>query len=210
MFFNYIISFIAFFIINFVGFSSRIKKINYEILQQEKIKNKNIIYAFWHGRQFLLVFLHRFKKICIMTSYSRDGDLQTKILSKFGYILVRGSTGKKGAVKSTLELIKALKQGYDVAFAVDGPAGPAFKVKPGVIYLAQKTQKVIIPLTSSAKNKKILNNWDRYLVPFPFNDCRVVYGKPVYVNKDDSIEHKCFELQQELNRITNLADGNRN
>lgn len=141
-----------------------------------------------------------------MTSLSRDGDLQTLILSKFGHKLIRGSAGKRGAVEATLEFVKVLRNGYDCAFAVDGPRGPVYEVKPGTLYLAQKTGCSIVPFSSSAKFKKVLANWDNYLIPFPFNKCVVVFGKPVEVKKEDNLEAKAEELKLELNRITELAD----
>jgi hypothetical protein len=193
-------------IINIVCLTSRLTRINYQNYLNEK-KKKNVILAFWHGRQFLLVFDRRFKDTHIMTSLSRDGDLQTKILSKFGHILIRGSAGKRGAVEATLEFIKILKQDHDAAFAVDGPTGPARKVKPGVLYLAQKTGCKIVPFSSSAKHNKTFNNWDKYMFPYPFNKCVITFGTPVEVKKEVDLELKAIELEEELNRITDLADS---
>lgn len=203
---NEFISILAFLIINFVGFTSKIIKVNREILEQEENNSGSVIFAFWHGRQFLLVFTHKFEGVSIMSSFSRDGELQTKIMSKFGYNLVRGSHKKRGAVESTLELIKRAKGGRDIAFAVDGPHGPGFQAKPGALFIAQKANRVVIPITSSAKHRKIFNNWDKYLFPFPFNKCVVVYGKPVEIKEGDDLNIKLQELEKELNNITEQAD----
>ena len=190
----------------FVGITSRIKKINEEIFKREKENHKNVIFAFWHGRQFLLILTHRFKNILTMTSLSRDGNLQTAIVSKLGYHMVRGSAGKRGAVEGTLNMIGKIKEGYDAAFTVDGPTGPGFEVKPGILYVARKTNCPIIPVSYSVKRKKILNNWDKYLVPFPFNYGVIVYGEPIMVGQEDDIQLKSNQLKDELNRITSLAD----
>lgn len=196
---NQLISFLAYIVIYFISITSRIIKIGVPE------KSGNVIYAFWHGRQFLLVYTHRFENVHIMTSLSKDGELQTAILSKFGYRLIRGSSSRRAA-EATLEMMKRIESGYDVAFAVDGPRGPAFKVKPGIVFLAQKTNRVIIPVSTSAKRRKIFSNWDRYLLPFPFNYAVVVYGKPIVVTSEDDISHKCQEIEHELIRITTLAD----
>jgi lysophospholipid acyltransferase (LPLAT)-like uncharacterized protein len=187
----------------------RVKKINEEEIIKIKKSKKKVIYVFWHGRQFLLVPTHRFRNIYIMASLSRDGDLQVSGMSKFGYKFVRGSTGKKGAVQGTLEIVKKISEGYDAAFAADGPHGPGFSVKPGVLFIAQKTKSIIIPTTCSAKYRKIFKNWDRYLLPLPipFNYGIVYYGKPMEVKEDDNLELKSVELEKELNRITILADN---
>lgn len=214
-----ILSIIAYLIINFVGVTSKITRVNFQsVLDEKKKRNGNVIYAFWHGRQFLLVYAHKFENVAIMTSMSRDGELQTKILYKFGYDLVRGSHRKRGAAQATLKLMKKLEGeeklgarreviGQDVAFAVDGPHGPGFKVKEGILFLAQKTCCVIIPVSTSAKYKKVFNKtWDKYLLPFPFNRCVIIYGKPIEVTKSDELTRKSAELENELNKITQLAD----
>jgi len=193
-------------LINFLYRSLGISKNNEDLFRENKEKNKNVIFAFWHGRQFIPLFVHAFKDVVIMTSLSEDGELQTKIMSKFGYDIVRGSAEKRGAVEGTIKLIEKANQFKDVAFAVDGPRGPGFIPKPGVIFTAKKTGRVIIPVSSSAKHKKIFDNWDKYLFPFPFNKCIIIYGNPVVVRKEDNIEAKTKELELELNRITDIAD----
>ncbi len=203
---NKLLSIFAYLVINFVCATSKIIKFNKEIVDKLKNKFGSVIYAFWHGRQFILVYSHKFENISIMTSYSKDGELQTNILSKFGYDLVRGSHKKRGAVEATLEIIKKIENGQDVAFAVDGPHGPGFEVKPGVLFIAQKTGRPIIPVATSAKHKKILSNWDRYLIPAPFNKCVIVYGKPVEVKKEDDLQAKSKELENALNEVMKTAD----
>ena len=203
---NQILSVLAWAIYFFVGITSRIKIVNGEILKSAKAKHKNVIFAFWHGRQFWLILTHCFRNIYTMTSLSDDGNLQTAIVSKMGYRLVRGSTGKRGAIQATLSMIEKIRQGYDASFTVDGPTGPGFEVKPGILYTALKTKRPIIPLSCSAKRRKILNNWDKYLVPFPFNYAVVVYGEPIEVNNKEEIEFKTNQLKKELDRITSLAD----
>ena len=204
---NKLIAFLSRSIIGLVARTSKIIKINEDAITTARDKSKNVIYAFWHGRQFMLVWRHRLQGIYVMTSYSRDGELEANILSGFGYNIIKGSSRKRGAVEGTLELIKSIENGNDAAFAVDGPGGPAFQVKPGIIFVAQKTGRPIVPLTFSARFKILLNSWDRCCVPFPFNSCAVVYGRILEVSRTDEIPAKCRELEAELNRITEYADS---
>lgn len=192
-----IISYLAWFIIQVVSRTVQIERINYENIR--KIKNK--IYAFFHGEQFLLIFAHRHSDIVIMTSLSRDGELQTKILSKFGYDIVRGSTGKKGASSGTLALIEKIKNGKSSAITVDGPHGPGFKVKPGIIFLAQKTARPIIPVRVYITKRIQLKNWDRYTIPLPWSKSYIVYGNPVYVEPTEDLKKKTEELENILKNL---------
>ncbi len=193
-------SWLAWFIIQTIGRTLKIKRINFDIVKEVKRKNKNIIYTFFHGEQFVLIFLHRHSELVIMTSLSRDGELQTRILKKFGYDLVRGST-KKGYTSGTISLVDKLLSGQDCAFAVDGPKGPAFKVKPGAVFVAQRVNGVIIPVRVVVKHKIQLNNWDRYILPLPFSKVYVLYGPPMEIKPQDSLKEKCHQLEIQLNSI---------
>jgi hypothetical protein len=193
-------------IINFDCRTSKIIRINENILNENREKYKNVIFAFWHGRQFVLMFEHGYRGVGIMTSLSEDGELQTVVMSRFRYDIVRGSAEKRGAVEGTIKLIEKVNELKDIAFAVDGPKGPGFKPKSGVIFIARKTGRPIIPVSSSARRKKLFNNWDKFLLPYPFNRCAVVYGKPIFVSREDNIDEKAEELEIELNRITDVAD----
>ncbi|MEW6040163.1 MAG: lysophospholipid acyltransferase family protein, partial [Elusimicrobiota bacterium] len=204
---NLLLKGIAPLVIKFICGSSKIEKVNFEAIEGLRKKFGSIIYAFWHGRQLALLYNHRQEGVVIMSSYSKDGELQTKILTSFGYDVVRGSHQKRGAVEGTIEMLKKVEhQNKDAAFAVDGPHGPGFEVKEGVLYIARKTKRPILPISYSAKYRKVLSNWDRYLAPAPFNRIVIVYGRPVEVNENDDLSKKALELAAELNRITDYAD----
>ena len=102
---NSLLSYIAAFIIKLISYTIKIKKVGYEQVEDLFRQKKNVIYTFFHGEQFLLIFVHRKENIVIMSSLSRDGELQTKILTKFGFDIVRGST-KKGFVSSTKSILE--------------------------------------------------------------------------------------------------------
>ncbi len=96
-----------------------------------------------------------------MASRSRDGDYISRILNKLGWEVVRGSTSKGGA-RSLLKLIKKLREGKSLGITPDGPRGPIHKVKPGIIYLAQKSNALIIPIGVAFSKKKVFSSWDRF------------------------------------------------
>lgn len=190
-----------------VGKSSKIKFFNHYAFEELKKDGKPFIYALWHGRQFFLVYTHRFQEINVLVSRSRDGEYIAQTLERFGFSTMRGSTGmKKGGMRALVQIIKSLKQGETVAFTPDGPQGPAQKVQLGVIIAAQKTGCPIVPLTYSAKYKKIIKNWDEYIIPYPFNNIVVMHGEPFYVSAQSDPEEKAKELEQILNQISAEAD----
>lgn len=182
-------------IIYLVSQSLKIRTKNFDVVKKLKQEKKKVIYTFFHGEQFVLVFLHRHQNIVIMTSLSRDGELQTEILKKFGYDIVRGST-KKGYTSGTIAMMDKLSKKQDVAIAVDGPKGPGFKVKPGAVFLAQKTGSAIVPVRVRIKDKIQFNNWDRYMIPLFFTECEVIYGSPIFVSSNDSVKEKTSYLEK--------------
>ncbi len=193
-----ILSYLAWLIIQLVSATLKIYKVDIGNIKNLKT---NKIFAFFHGEQFVLIPTHKHRKYVIMTSYSLDGELQTRILKKFGYDIVRGSASKKGATSGTLSMIEKVLNGQNCAVAVDGPHGPGFKVKPGVIFLAQKTSKPIVPVRVFINKKITLNNWDKYMFPLPFSNVFIVYASPMVVHTSDSIKEKTLELESILKNI---------
>jgi hypothetical protein len=156
-----------------------------------------------------LLYNHRKRGIVLPSSESRDGEIQAGILKRFGYGVVRGSSKRKGD-RAALALVDALRKGWNIALAVDGPRGPLHEVKQGVTYLSGKLDKMIIPVSTSAKRFWILEKiWDKYLLPVPFTDGVIVYGEPIVVKGTDmdELELKRRELTDALNRTMEQADA---
>lgn len=174
----------------------------------EELEKKfgRVIYAFWHGRLLLLIYLYRDLDIGVMISDSKDGELVARITNYFGFLTPRGSSTRGGA-RGLIELKKEIENGHSAAFAVDGPQGPRYKVKEGIIFLASRLGYPIIPLTTSAAPALSVNSWDRFMVPLPFSRGAVLTGNPVFVAKGDDFQKKTTELENEMNRITELADN---
>jgi len=101
------------------------------------------IYAIWHGHALALALFGMDRGIYAMASRFRDGEVAAKLLQGLGFRVVRGSSeegkAEKGGRTGALKLIAVLEKGGNVAITVDGPKGPPFKVKKGVVFLAQKT-----------------------------------------------------------------------
>lgn len=140
-------------------------------------------YAFWHGRLLLLVPSFGPWHVTIMTDLSWAGGLLARILSRFGYHVVRGSS-KRGGFQGIIQMKKVMEKGVGGALAVDGPHGPYRKTKPGILFLAAKLNYPIVPLTFSADRYWILEStWDRFMIPKPFSRCIVAMGKPIPVEE---------------------------
>jgi lysophospholipid acyltransferase (LPLAT)-like uncharacterized protein len=203
-----VLSLIGWVVLSIWSRTLRIRYVNKEIPGRLQSDGKNIIYAFWHGRQFILFHSHRNSGIIIPASESRDGEIQAGILRRFGFDVVRGSSKRKGD-RALLGLVDGLRKGKNIALAVDGPRGPIYDVKQGVTYLAGKLNKQIVPVSTGARRYWILDKiWDKYLLPVPFTTGVVMYGEPITVNgiSEEELELKRKQLEAALNRLMAEAD----
>jgi hypothetical protein len=203
-----ILSFIGSIVLSMWSRTVRIQFVNKAVPDRLASEGKNVIYAFWHGRQFLLFHSHRNTGIVIPASESRDGEVQARILKYFGFDVVRGSSKRKGD-RALLGLVDGLRKGKSLALAVDGPRGPIYEAKQGVTYLAGKLNKPIVPVMTSAGRFWLLEKtWDKYLLPKPFTRGVVMYGEAIIVNgiSEEELERKRKELEAALNRLMAQAD----
>jgi lysophospholipid acyltransferase (LPLAT)-like uncharacterized protein len=171
-------------------------------------RHQQVIVAFWHSRILFMPFPYQGRKGCIMNSIHRDGEIITRVIKRFGISTVRGSStrGWMGGLKGMLE---AYRHGYDLIVVPDGPRGPRYRAKPGVLQLARATGAPIFPVTCSAAWKLTVPSWDELMVPLPFSRVHYVAGPQILVPPDASptqMEEKRQELENSLIHITNEAD----
>lgn len=167
-----------------------------------------VLLAFWHGR--MLYFLHRYhrQRFTILVSRSKDGEFVTQVLQRFGVHVTRGSS-RHGGAQALREIVRKVRSGYHAAFTPDGPRGPRYQVQPGIVAVAQKTGAAIVPVTYSARWKKVFRSWDAFLMPLPFSRIVVIYGEPIYVPAHASpavFQAKRQEVEMSLRHITAMAD----
>lgn len=168
--------------------------------------NEQSVYALWHGEQVLPLCLNSGRNIVAMCSMSKDGEIQAGVLKDFGYIAVRGSSSRR-AERALIEVIRYARKGHGVAFTVDGPRGPVYKVKSGLLLVSQKVGIRLIPISALSKNSLVFNKaWDKFKVPLPFSKTVVVYGYPIEILKQDNLEQKALVVEQALNKLREFTN----
>lgn len=168
----------------------RLQEIFTHIHEYNNPNLKPCIYAMWHANQFLVHGLEDKAGTSIQVSNSIDGEVIARAVEKWGFKVVRGSAGKKGAVESTMQMLSRLKNGECVGIMVDGPHGPFHKVKNGAIKLAQMSGAPIVPAHWFSPQKTFISlpSWDK--MKTPLGDCNIlnIYGSPVYVKHNATDE----------------------
>jgi lysophospholipid acyltransferase (LPLAT)-like uncharacterized protein len=176
-------------------------------------QGKPVIYALWHGRMYCLFKAVPLDKVAILVSPSNDGEFITRIARRIGFRhFVRGSH-KRGGTQAILGLHHALcEAGQSIAFTVDGPRGPRYKVKSGIIRLASQTGAPIVPLGSATQwlLHKFDRSWDHFHAPLPFTTMQLAYGEPLSVPpelSDEDIQTYTACLEAELMRVNLAVDA---
>lgn len=171
-------------------------------------RGEQVIVAFWHDRVVMMPVAYHGRKLCIMNSQHRDGEIATRALARWGIRSVRGSATRGGAV-GFMQLVSAFRDGCDLAVVPDGPRGPRHVAKVGVIHLARATGAPIFPVSYAATRRRQLRSWDGLLIPLPFSRVVFVAGEPLAVPRhtgDDELEAKRFVLEGRLNDVTQRAE----
>ena len=146
----------------------------------------------------------------VMSSNSYDGEYMGRIIRKFGFVAVKGSSSRN-AVRALLGLRRALQEGWTVAFSIDGPRGPRHKVKPGPVALARSSGVPLTMFHIAVERAWVLNTWDRLVIPKPFSRVLMRFGKLIPVPadaSDEELEGYQQQLQDSLDRVCEFAEGN--
>jgi lysophospholipid acyltransferase (LPLAT)-like uncharacterized protein len=159
--------------------------------------------SFWHRAVIPAAWCFRGHGIAVMTSSSFDGEYIARIIERFGFAAVRGSSSRGGSA-ALLGMNRALADGQIAAFTIDGPRGPRFVAKFGPVRLARMSGAPILCFYPAVKRPWILGSWDAMMIPRPFSKVHVRWAKLIYVPADASDEQmdECYrQMQESLERV---------
>ncbi|WP_263374099.1 lysophospholipid acyltransferase family protein [Granulicella aggregans] len=144
-----------------------------------------VVYAFWHRCLLSCAYYFRGQKIAILISRSFDGELIARTVERLGFIAIRGSSSRGGAM-ALKQIADEYGRGTRCAITADGPRGPNMVAKPGTAQFAQLVGTwvgtfYVLPLRAWE-----LKTWDRFLIPKPFS--RVLITWPPHVPAEDVTE----------------------
>jgi lysophospholipid acyltransferase (LPLAT)-like uncharacterized protein len=159
--------------------------------------------AYWHQHHILcsgLVkgWVKRGFKGCFLISGSVDGEVPERIARAWGAEVIRGSANQSGAL-ALRDMQAMMKRGYSIVTTADGPRGPLYEIKPGVVVMARIGGVPILPLACAASSVWELPRWDKFMVPLPFSRVVRAIGKPYTIPPDvplDAIEPHRLAVQQ--------------
>ena len=99
-----------------------------------------------------------------------------------GVAVVRGAGGGNGGQEALDEMEKLLTiEKRSIILAVDGPSGPAFKMKKGAYVLAVRTGcPIVLTFYNCKVSQEDTSRWDKRLIPSWRNEVLNVYESERY------------------------------
>ncbi|MFH1057248.1 MAG: lysophospholipid acyltransferase family protein [Pseudomonadota bacterium] len=177
-----------------------------QAVQTYLVERQPAIAVTWHRGAIFFLYLFGPWRPAIMVSRSKDGELLARFISLMGGIPVRGSSSRGGG-EALLAMAEQVKRG-EVSFAAtvaDGPRGPRYQAKPGMIRLAAMTGLPLLPIMWSADRVWTFHKaWDRAMLPKPFAKVVAKAGRELRYPPElgrEQLAAACAELDQELNRL---------
>lgn len=177
-------------------------------------QDKSFILTFWHGRLLMIPpAWRRDRNMHMLISQHRDGELIARAMDPFGIGTIRGSGAKagkkdKGGSGALRGIVRQLKLNEYAGFTPDGPRGPRMRASAGVIAAARLAKVPILPLTYAVARRRVINSWDRFILPWPFNRGVYLWGEPIDVHSDETEtpEQAALRLEAAMNALCDQAD----
>lgn len=169
--------------------------------------DRRYLYCIWHDQIMMTVFTGRPQKMAGLVSAHQDGSYLAESMKLLGITPVRGSS-KRGGSRAMRELLERVRE-YHVAITPDGPRGPRHKIKTGIIFLASRSGRGIIPTAYGCRRAwYIRGNWTDMMIPWPFTVIYARGGPPFFVPpgiERDELEEYARRLEAEMERLEALV-----
>lgn len=160
--------------------SWRVELIEPDSLKKAFQDKQPVILSHWHGDELALLQLFRVYSIATIVSTSDDGQIMDRVVRWNGGATSRGSSTRGGvaALKGLIRLVRQEKR--NCSFAVDGPKGPIYKVKPGVFEISKILELPIYAAGVSCDRAwEFPRSWNKTYLPKPFAHLRIQWFGPL-------------------------------
>ncbi|MEW6074171.1 MAG: lysophospholipid acyltransferase family protein [Planctomycetota bacterium] len=135
----------------------------------------------WHGRMLVPLPAYRDQRLRVLVSPSEDGELAARLLRRFGYEIIRGSTNEAPA-RALRHMLRELQGGGSIVITPDGPRGPRHSMNPGPAWISRATGFPVLPCGCVCDRAWHMPSWDRFTIPKPRARIALVYGEPILVD----------------------------
>lgn len=173
-------------------------------LFMECAKKSACILSLWHNRLAIMPeILNRYTQNLTFTaviSKSRDGEPLAVVVNSYrkGRTIRVAHDNRHGALRSLIDHLKANKD--VLVITPDGPRGPCYELKAGVVIAAKLAGAQVVPFGWTADKFWQMKTWDGFMLPKPFSTIKVTFGEPQSISPDSSWKEDAVLLQDSLMR----------
>ena len=167
-----------------------------------------VIYCFWHSQLAMMPWMQLRPPTVVPISRSDDGEITARLFSRLRCEVVRGSSSRGGAIAARV-LLRAIREGRDLAITPDGPRGPAEVAQAGAVWLGRASGRPLLPVAYASRPSLRLRTWDRMRFPLPLSRGLFVYGSHLGVARHASpedLQEASRELTRRLVELTERAE----
>jgi lysophospholipid acyltransferase (LPLAT)-like uncharacterized protein len=146
---------------------------------QQTVGQRPLIVSFWHACIIPATYMCRNLGVRVMSSNSYDGEYMGRIIRKFGFVAVKGSSSRN-AVRALLGLRRASGR-MDRRLQPRRPPRPALQseARPGRPRALFRRSPDHVHM--AVDRAWVLNTWDRLIIPKPFSRVLMRFGKLIPV-----------------------------
>jgi lysophospholipid acyltransferase (LPLAT)-like uncharacterized protein len=186
-------------------------------VNEARAGGQGVILASWHSFNLLSLIAHRCffapRTGIIMVTPDWNGAVLKRYGQRWGLeVVTMGPDPASGqSARAVAAMIRRVRQGVDALIAVDGPAGPAYQVKPGAAYIAQRAGAALVPTVAVVDRAIIVRRrWDNHVFPLPRSHIVVFMDTPIEVrpaqSPPPSVEELRVRIAEALQRLTVSVD----
>lgn len=179
---------------------------------------RNYVLAVWHTFVDAALFALHSRDLLIYSDHARTKrytrslahftrEIGIKALESSGFSVLDASRGKQSV--GIRNFIRRIQDGEPALVAPDGPHGPIYRAKPGVVYMAAKADSVVVPVGFACSRRVIGRNWDDFELPLPFSRTVAIFGEPIVPPEkptQESLAQSAQALEDSLDSLTFRAN----
>ena len=181
---------------------------------EEHFHHHPCIIGMWHGQFMLLPLLKvPYIPVDVMVARHRDAAFLGEALKHFDMKLISGAGAggrnkDRGGTHAFMAAVQALRDGRTVGMTADIPGGVPRRAGLGIVMVARRSGRPILPVAIATSRYISLNTWSRMTINLPHSGMGFAVGEVVNVPReasDEELEGYRQAVEISLNAATEKA-----
>ncbi len=183
------------------------------VIARASRKELKVLFPVFHHTYLVCFHVTQHQGYVTLTADNEAGEVLSRMIHAMGFTTCRVSAddNARSDARAAIRMIDAMRDGASGAIAVDGPSGPAGKVKPGTFTIGVKSSAHIYPAATGSRRALVLEKrWDKFRIPLPFTKVTVLVGPefiPVQPMTGESLQTDCERLEKILKDLNVKAEA---